>query len=641
MKKSSAIRLCSFILIGIGYAMIAISYFIFKENVIRPLLIMVTMTLAFVLVSISTGVFVKERVNKIEDSLDKSMKDIIDEAKIGILVFNDEYEITYVSDLFKQRQLDKTGEKLLTWLPELDKLLKATHKKEIIIINDEKYEVSKKEEANTLLFKDISKEYDLELKNKEDAYVLGLVNYDNYDEASESEEDISYINSNIKVKVIEYFKNFNIEYKTLRNNRLLLILNERKFKELLDDRFSILNTVRNESKKADILITLSMAFSRGSDDLVELDHLVSDLIEIAQTRGGDQVVSRIIGEEAVFYGGASEAREKQSKVKVRAIASTLKDLIEEASNVIIVGHNESDADSIGSAIVISKIIHSLNKDAYIVFDENKTENMILDVINKYIDDIKVNHRLVDENEAIGVMDNDSLVIMVDHHSRNQSLAPIILRQAKHLVLIDHHRRGADLDVNPTLLYVEAGASSTSELVVEFLPYISRRGSLSSLEANLAYLGIKIDTNNFRVRTDSRTFEVAKFLKDCGADPFLCDNLAQEPYENLKKRSEIIQAAKEYKNGILVCMMNGIFPRSIASQACDTLVKTKGVKAAFVLCNISKDEVAITARSNGEINVQTIMEAMNGGGHMTAAGLQKKDGDIILLAKELKENIDKI
>lgn len=638
MKKITLFKIISAVLSLLALAAIAFEFFVLKLNIVLEAIIAVIFIVLIIVILSLNDSFMKEASSHIEDSVEKITKEVFEESKVGILVYDENYEIVWMSKLFHDRNMERIGERVFSWLPELEHLLKSGQVSETVIINDDKYLVTKKEN-NSLAFKDITNEYDLKKKNEESAYVLGLVSYDNYDETTESEEDITFINTNIKAPVVEYFKNFEIDCKTLRSNRLLLVLNEKQFNCLLEDRFSIMNKVRQESKKGDLFVTLSMGFARGSENLNELDTLAQELLELAKTRGGDQVVSRIVGQEAEFYGGSSEARENKSKVKVRVIANSLRDLIVKASNVIITGHMDADADSIGSALCISAIATKLNKEAFVIYDEDKVEPMIGDVIDRYYDELSERHHLVKEEEALNNIDNDSLVIMVDHHSSTQSLGKEVLKIAKNIVIVDHHRRKADLDVDPSLVYIEAGSSSSCELTTELLPYLIKRNALTAIEANIMYLGIVIDTNHFRSRTDERTFDVAKTLKRYGADPLLCEELSQEPFENLKKKSELVDKAYSYKDNILISSADKIYSRSTASQACDSLVQTKEIDAAFVICSSGKEEAIITARSNGKVNVQTILEKMNGGGHMTAAGLQTKDKSVKELENELKEIIE--
>ena len=231
--------------------------------------------------------------------------------------------------------------------------------------------------------------------------------------------------------------------------------------------------------------------------------------------------------------------------------------------------------------------------------------------------------------------------MVDHHMASNSNGQALLKEAKKIVIIDHHRRNADLDTKPLFVYIEAGASSASELVCELLPYLLKKGYLEDLEANMMYLGMIIDTNRVRVRTGERTFEAAAALKAYGSDPILVDKWQKEPFENVRKVAEMVDKAEMVRKGIVVITLDSkeIYNRSLISQACDRLMEMKEVKAGFVIAHISDSEMAISARSDGSINVQLIMEKMHGGGHLTGAGVQRKEGTILELKKELVSTID--
>ena len=638
-RRTFVTSLAIFTIAAVILSLTALSLF-FKQNIVLAAIVAAVFIIVLLIIYYSLDVIRAETNKDIENSLDLTYKEVLEHCDIGILAYNENYEIDFLSDFFLKRDMDHLNEKLLNWLPELQEMLKNEANTQTVIINDEKFSVYKIDKESVLIFKNITAEYDLNKKLGDNSCVLGLISYDNYDESMMSEDDLSYVNSYIKVPVIDYFKNYQVVYKTLNNNRMLLIMNERIFRSIMNDRFSILNKVRKVSKEGNLDVTLSMAFARGSDNYEELDESVRSLLSLAQTRGGDQVVVRKIGEDATFFGGNSEAREKQNKTKVRVASNSIRDLIDKARNVIIVGHKDMDADCIGSAIAMSVIALSMNKATSIISRSGGMEPMIADVMKKYADVLERKHRFITEEEAMELLDDESLVIMVDHHSLSQSNGSDLLQKAKKIVIIDHHRRKADLEVIPMMAYVEAAASSTCEIVIEFFPYFGRRVEVSPEEANIMYLGLLIDTDHFRVRTGSRTFDVAKQLRRYGADPMLCDELSQEPYENVMQRSRIINAGKLYKNEILIAALNeGIFSRSLASQACDMMLKAKEIEAAFVICYTGKEEAMISARSKGKINVQVIMEKMHGGGHMTAAGMQTNNVNVSKLEADLFEILD--
>lgn len=584
----------------------------------------------------------KEELNKTEEKPinKKPIEKNAEESNIGTINYDKDYVIESITGFVLDNGYEMIGEKLLSYLPETQDIIDGTKEKCVVKIKDKKYEATKKDNSNILVLKDISREYDLEQKIKENAYVLGLCNFDNYNENEEPEEITTFVNANIKLPVMEYFKKYGIVYRTLRNNRLQLILNYQIYKELFRDRFSIINVVRNESKKAGLNITLSMSFAYGCEDLSELDNEASNLLDIAQNRGGDQIVVRQYGKEVNYFGGTSEAKEKQSTVKVRVMTNTIKKLIQESSNVIIIGHKDADSDCIGSMLGMSSIVKSFNVKPYVVLLSGEIEPMMNDVVIKYKDDLAKDFNLISEEEALTYLDEKSLVIMCDHHSIEQSNCQTLLKEAKRVMIIDHHRRKADLDVEAVLIYVEAGASSTCEMVSEFFLYIPKF-EISELVANIMYLGIVIDSDHFRVRTDTRTFDAVKLLKNHGADPVVVENMSQEPYDSLKKKIRIINGANKYSENIIIsCLDKGTFSRTTASKACDEIIKAREIEAAFVICYSENNEAIITARSKGNINVQAVLEKMNGGGHMTAAGLQRKDTDVEYLKNELIKELDR-
>lgn len=639
MKKKTFINIISVVTVIEVIVVLAIAYFLLKQNIVIPAFITLAFCIALLIIHLNLDSINQESHKEIEESINITNNNT-ESKDLGILNYDDKFEIVYQSEFFNNRNLNHYGEKLLNWLPELQDMLNNESNVETVIINDEKYLVNRLDNSNTLTFKDITVEYDLNKKLNEEAYVIGLLSYDNYDEAIMSDDDISIVNSNIKIPVTEYFKNFNVVTKTLRNNKVLLLLNEKIFENIRNDRFSILNTVRKVAKDSNIGVTLSMAFARGSDSYEELDKTAQSLLELALNRGGDQVVVRKIGEDISFFGGTSEAREKESKTKVRVIANSIRDLLEKSKNVIIVGHRDMDSDCIGSALCMSNISLSVDKPTSIVTKSGGIETMINEVMRKYSKVLEEKHRFISEDDALNELKDDSLVIMVDHHSPAQSNSPNLVKKAKRIIIIDHHRRQADLEIVPLMSYVEASASSACEITSEFLPYFGRNINITPEEANIMYLGILIDTDHFRVRTGSRTFDVAKQLRKYGADPMLCDELSQESYDNVIQRSRIINGAKPYKKDVIIAAISeGKFSRTIASQACDVMVKAKEIEAAFVICNTDKDESIISARSKGKINVQVIMEKLKGGGHMTAAGLQSNDASVAKLEADLLKALD--
>ncbi|SJZ37650.1 DHH family phosphoesterase [Anaerorhabdus furcosa] len=564
-------------------------------------------------------------------------------GETGMLAYDDNYVISWMSEIFEERGFNRVGKKLLVWLPETDDLISGKAEEVEIKLDNHIYLVHRKEDAKVLFFKDIT-----ETKMFKDAYedeqiVVGLINLDNYEESTRYEDEklTSSINNSIRQPVVEWCKQHGLLLRRLKNDRYMVVLNESLFKGLVENRFSILNTVRRASQELDVSITLSMAFARGTSNFEELDEMVVQLLDLAQSRGGDQVAIRRAGEDVKFFGGSSEAIEKRSRVRVRIMANTLKDLIQKSGNVIICCHKEADFDCMGGAIAMSRIVQAYGKGCCIIAKTGGIEEKLSGVIEKNKAELLEHHQFVTENEAINQYRDDTLVIMVDHHSLKQSNGSHLLENAKKIAIFDHHRRSADLEINPILVYIEAGASSTSELVSEFIPYLSNRIELNELEANIMYAGMIIDTNRFKVRTGTRTFEAAGMLRSLGADPLVVDEYLKDTYAEFTMKSIIMNNCEQYEKGIIIApVTDKVVSRSMMSQVADNILQIKDIQASFVIAMINENQVAISARSRGKVNVQRIMENMHGGGHLTAAALQREGKDVVELKNELIDAISR-
>lgn len=580
-----------------------------------------------------------ERILTISKILGKDSQEAFIFGELGLLTIDHNYEITWISELLHKRMYDVIGQKIMNWLPETKLLFNNESDMVQVTINDHIYQVRRKENGQTLFFKDVT---DLVItKTLSDAkqIVLGLIHFDNYDETTQYEEEqrISLIDSKIRHAVYNWANERGIFIKRLRNNRMLLVLNELLFKQMMEEQFSILKNIREASSELDVAITLSMAFARGSLEFPELEEMVNGALALAQSRGGDQVAIKSYGEDVVYMGGSSEAVEKRSKVRARVIAQTLKELIVNAGNVIILGHKDMDFDCFGSALVVSKIVGSYNVPVSIIM-HGALENKLSMAYAKEKDGFNKDHHFIKEHEVYALINDRTLLIMVDHHLATQSSLPQILDKVKKIVVIDHHRRNQDFSFNPILVYMETAASSTTEMVTELIPYQQNTIEISEAEANFAFTGILIDTNRYRTRTGSRTFEVSALLKQFGADPSVCDNYLKDNYQEFILKTKLMQSIRRYQKGIVVASMQDdtILDRALISQVANNLLVIKDIEASFVVSKISEKTVGISARSNGNINVHVIMEKMSGGGHFTAAALQRDNTSVeqVLLELEL-------
>lgn len=486
---------------------------------------------------------------------------------------------------------------------------------------------------------------DLRIQKENSKFVVGLMYMDNYDEAMESVEEVrrSLLEALIDRKINQYINGFNGIVKKLEKDKFFFIIKKEDLDSAISVRFDILEDVKTVNIGNEMSITLSIGIGYGSENLARNYELARMAMDMALGRGGDQAVVKT-EDDIRYFGGKAQTVEKQTRVKARVKAHAFKELLENKDKVIIMGHKMLDMDAFGAAIGIWRIATHLNKKAYILrSDVNPSVRPMIEKFKapEYPEDL-----FMSEEKALNSLTNDSLVVVVDVNRPSITEGPSLLKKAKNIVVLDHHRQSSEIITNATLSYVETFASSACEMVSEIVQYISDDIKLKTLEADAMYAGIVIDTQNFNVQTGVRTFEAAAFLKRSGADVTRVRKMFREDAADYLAKAEAIHNAEIFENyyAISECdSANTASPTLVCAQAANDLLNIKGIKASFVL-TLYNDIIYISARSMDEVNVQTIMEKLGGGGHRSVAGAQIKEGSIEdaknLVKKVLKELIER-
>lgn len=486
---------------------------------------------------------------------------------------------------------------------------------------------------------------DLRIQKENSKFVVGLMYMDNYDEAMESVEEVrrSLLEALIDRKINQYINGFNGIVKKLEKDKFFFIIKKEDLDSAISVRFDILEDVKTVNIGNEMSITLSIGIGYGSENLARNYELARMAMDMALGRGGDQAVVKT-EDDIRYFGGKAQTVEKQTRVKARVKAHAFRELLENKDKVIIMGHKMLDMDAFGAAIGIWRIATHLNKKAYILrSDVNPSVRPMIEKFKapEYPEDL-----FMSEEKALNSLTNDSLVVVVDVNRPSITEGPSLLKKAKNIVVLDHHRQSSEIITNATLSYVETFASSACEMVSEIVQYISDDIKLKTLEADAMYAGIVIDTQNFNVQTGVRTFEAAAFLKRSGADVTRVRKMFREDAADYLAKAEAIHNAEIYENyyAISECdSANTASPTLVCAQAANDLLNIKGIKASFVL-TLYNDVIYISARSMDEVNVQTIMEKLGGGGHRSVAGAQIKEGSIEdaknLVKKVLKELIER-
>ncbi len=398
-------------------------------------------------------------------------------------------------------------------------------------------------------------------------------------------------------------------------DRYLFLFEEKSYPEFVEHRFSVLDTVREVVAGEGVAATLSIGVGRDADDFDGLFKNATLALEMALSRGGDQAVVKDRMNFS-FYGGRSKATEKRTKVKSRVMANALGELIEDASQVYVMGHSYADMDSLGAAAGVCAIARKKGKKAQIVIDVEN--NAVHPMLRKLQEQPEYAGAFISGSEAFLKAQADTLLVVVDTNRPQSVESEGLLESCNRVAVIDHHRRGSSYIEKMALNYHEPYASSASELVTELLQYLVEPTDLLRAEAEALLAGIVLDTKNFTNRTGGRTFEAAAYLRRAGADTQEVQRIFQSDLQSMITRYDILRRAELYRDDIAIAALDEEYDRVTAAKAADELLTLKGVQASFVLYK-KGDGVYISARSLGEVNVQVIVESLGGGGNSTTAG----------------------
>jgi len=464
-------------------------------------------------------------------------------------------------------------------------------------------------------------------KNLKDLYndgrdVIAIVNIDNYEELYQgtSEENRAVLFSTIDKVIRNWGIKIEASVTKYTNSRYLMVFSHQQLECLTESKFAILDEVRAIETETDFPVTLSIGVGVGGKTPAQTDGYAVEVLDLALGRGGDQAVVKRIN-KIEYYGGKTQAVEKTNKGKSRVVAHALLTLVNQSSKVFIMGHKNPDMDSFGASLGIFRYCDSRYSEAYIIInDYNETLEDMVNLAKK-----SGSYNFLTNEEALAIADKDTLVIIVDFHRPALADCPELLTKTDRIAIIDHHRRAADCVENPVLMYLEPYASSTAELVSEILRYTGDRKNVDKLEAEAMLAGITMDTNRFSVKTGVRTFEAASWLRRQGADTTEVKRFFQTDMKLFKLKAKCISEADITESGeaLSVCEGEHSNAQILTSQIADELLSIKGVKASFVAGRDNFGCTMVSARSLGEVNVQSIMEKVGGGGHLTTAGAQLK------------------
>ena len=493
-------------------------------------------------------------------------------------------------------------------------------------LGETRYAVHMDKVSGVLYFFDVSGEYEATVELVTSRPVIGVISVDNYDDLEDatSDSDISHINSFVANFVSEFTEKYAMFSRRVGMDRFYLFTDYTVLEELMNDKFSVIDVFREESKQRQLPLTLSMGFSYGDGNHDEIGKVALRNLNLAEVRGGDQVVVKENDEtkNPVYFGGGSAASVKRTRTRTRAMMTAISDKIRSVDQVFVVGHKNLDMDALGSAVGMQLFASNITEDSYAVYDADHMSPDIERAIN-FLEKEGVT-KLLPLSDAMNLVTNRSLLILVDHSKTALTLSKDFYDLFTQTIVIDHHRRDQDFPENAVITYIESGASSASELVTELIQFQnSKRNRLSRMQASVLMAGMMLDTKNFTSRVTSRTFDVASYLRTRGSDSIAIQEIAATDFEEYREVNELILQGRKLGSDVLIAQAKDstTYDTVVISKAADAMLAMSGIEASFVLAKNTQGFISISARSRSKINVQRIMEELGGGGHFNLAAAQ--------------------
>ncbi|MBU3828203.1 MAG: DHH family phosphoesterase [Candidatus Lactobacillus pullistercoris] len=584
----------------------------------------------------------------------RSEQEAMIKMPLGILLYDNEHQIQWVNPYLQLylKDEDLIGHTIKSVDANLDKLLNEaieakTAENRMVQWDGHQFEMVVQDELGVIYLLDITKYAKIEDKYENERLAIGQIFIDNYDELSEvmHDQELTSMSSYVQNTLSNYAKKFNAYLKRIDEDHFLILLHMQDLTKMEDDKFSVLDKIRQETNRNNTPLTLSIGIAAGSDSLIEIADQAQSNLDLALGRGGDQVVLRQPGKDAHFYGGKSNPMEKRTRVRARMVSQAISELFKDADQVFVVGHQRPDMDSVGSGIGVVKLARLQGVKANFVLDTKKTNYDVGRLVARMKEEKSDDDIFISPKDALDEVTNKSILVMVDHSKYSITYSPELYDRLKNrIIVIDHHRRGEEFPENPMLTYVEPYASSACELVTEMIEYQQPTGGkrvLTDLEATAMLAGIVVDSKEFSLRTGTRTFDAASYLRSIGADSSIVSSLLKEDIDSFLERTHLVATLKMVRPHMaVICGPDDqIIDPIITAQAADTALDLENVGASFAITRRSQDTIGISARSMGKINVQIIMEKLGGGGHLSNAATQIKGVTIEEAKQKLLDAID--
>ncbi|AYE39431.1 DHH family phosphoesterase [Companilactobacillus zhachilii] len=625
---SLIVMLFSILIVGLIHGSVA--------GYIQAILIIISLIL-FVYLFLLLGEKAGKYTNNLQYRIDRGTDNSFVEYPLGILLYDSDKQIQWVNPYFVEETGFNPANSMT--IADVSSELSSMIDNEVdagdttIQIDDKYYLVRVQTELKVIYLMNITHYTKIEKRYEENRSVIGQVYLDNYAEITQSmsDRDVSNLDNYITNELSNWASEQQMFLKRIDDDHFFIMAYTGRIFDMEKNGFKILDVIREYTSQQNVPLTLSMGFSYGVDDLHKLNDEAQKNLNLALGRGGDQVVVKEIGEKARFYGGNTDPMEKRTRVRARMISEALQELLKDSDQVIVMGHSHPDMDVLGSSLGIRRISMMNNTPCKIVINPNTLHSDVSRLLGMIDEDPEIKKDIISPEESETIKTPRTLIVMVDHSKQSISINPDLFNGDNNkVVVIDHHRRGEEFPENPMLIYIEPYASSTSELITEMLEYQPKnKKAIEKIEATALLAGITVDTKSFSLRTGTRTFDAASYLRSVGADETVIQNVLKENIDSFIQKSHLIETITMVNGNMAVCFgeEDKSYDPVIVAQAADTLLSLDNVEASFVISKRPDGRVGISARSLGNVNVQVIMEKLGGGGHLSDAATQISDSTV--------------
>ncbi|EGS36807.1 DHHA1 domain protein [Limosilactobacillus oris F0423] len=585
-----------------------------------------------------------EYLNHLVYQIKQGQQEALLEMPVGLIMLNQRQEVEWINPYMARHfPLKRVVGKSLAEVDEELAQLVQQHaddtKPQVVTWRDRQFDFLVQKQHRVIYLMDVTKYEQISKRFKQEQIFLGNIYLDNYDELIQGMNDsnVSNLHNYVTSEISKWAQENQLLMKVIDDDNYLIIGHRSALQELERKKFKILDIIRENTSQQNSPVTLSVGISYGENNLIKLADTAQENLDLALGRGGDQVVVRAQDQPARFYGGKTNPMEKRTRVRARMISQALKELIDQADQLFVMGHKKPDMDSLGACLGIRRIAEMNGKECWIVVDDEQQHSDIQRLMREVDNYQNIKDHIISPSEALEKATANSLLVMVDHAKESITISPALYDQLQNrLVIIDHHRRGEEFPENPLLVYIEPYASSTCELITEMFEYQPREGKgLNKLEATTMLTGIQIDTKSFTKSAGTRTFDAASYLRSAGADGMMIQSFMKEDSQSFMQRNHLLARA-EINDQIAICAgeEDRYYDSVTAAQAADMLLQISNVDASFVITKRPDGGVGVSARSMGDFNVQVVMEKMGGGGHLANAATQISGKTVAEVKQEL-------